>query len=71
MRKKQPISKPAGAGQRTAEDADRLGRAVEDILRNLRKGREVELPGLGRLIPGPGPTIRFEKVAREGVRGRH
>jgi hypothetical protein len=70
MRKKHPIPIPARASQRTAEDADRLGRAVEDILRNLKKGKEVELPGLGRLIPGPGPSIRFERTSKEGARGR-
>ena len=71
MRKKLPIPKPAVARKRTAADADRLGRVVEDILRSLKKGKEVELPGLGRLIPGPGPSLRFEQSAKESARGRH
>jgi nucleoid DNA-binding protein len=35
-----------------AEAADRLDRLAYRILKRLRKGEAVELPGLGRLLPG-------------------
>jgi nucleoid DNA-binding protein len=35
-----------------AEAADRLDRLAYRILKKLRRGQAVELPGLGRLLPG-------------------
>jgi nucleoid DNA-binding protein len=31
--------------------ADELDRIVHDIVRRLRQGKEVALPGIGRLVP--------------------
>jgi nucleoid DNA-binding protein len=36
----------------TAEAADQLDRLAYRILKKLRRGKPVELPGLGRLLPG-------------------
>lgn len=51
------------AGQRRiseAEAADQLDRVVHAILRRLRRGKPVSLPGLGRLMPVRAGGIRFE-----------
>ncbi|MBI5281818.1 MAG: hypothetical protein HY858_09070 [Candidatus Solibacter usitatus] len=48
-------------GQSDTQAADELDRAVEHILKRLKKGQTVALPGLGRLVPGRKPAIRFEK----------
>ncbi len=44
----------------SGEAADRLDRAVRDILCGLRQGKRPALPGLGRFVPGPG-GIAFER----------
>jgi hypothetical protein len=44
---------------RTAAAADELDRAVEQILRSLREGKPVRLPGVGDLVPGRERAIRF------------
>jgi len=49
------------SGVSRAEAADRLDRAVHDILRNLRKGRRSPLPGLGKFSPGPAGEVLFER----------
>lgn len=60
-----------GAGQNEPEAADALDRIVENILKRLRKGEVVALPGLGRLVPGPKPGFTLEKPAAKGApRGR-
>ena len=41
------------AGVSNAEAADQLDRVVHQILRGLREGKSVPLPGLGRFRPGP------------------
>ena len=43
-----------------AEAADRLDRLILQIRSNLRKGRETSLPGLGKLIRGPGGRLAFD-----------
>lgn len=53
--------------------ADQLDRVVHGILRSLRKGHRVSLPGLGTFVPGKKPTFRFEpagsgKIPRSGRR---
>ncbi|MGC8793075.1 MAG: HU family DNA-binding protein [Bryobacteraceae bacterium] len=48
------------SGVSEADAADRLDRLVHDILRRLRQGKPVSLPGLGTLLPGARPTFRFE-----------
>ncbi len=55
------------AGRSESEAADALDRVVENILKRLRKGECVSLPGLGKLVPGPKTTIRLEKPAAKGA----
>jgi nucleoid DNA-binding protein len=56
-------SKPAAA--------DELDRVIHDILKGLRKGEAVPLPGLGTFIPGKRPAFRFDSRTEEkGPRGR-
>jgi hypothetical protein len=57
-------------GQSEPEAADDLARVVETILKRLRKGEVVTLPGLGKLVPGAKSTFRLEKLTKEGARGR-
>ncbi len=54
---------------RQPEIADQLDRAVENILKRLKKGETVSLPGLGRLVPGPKTSFHFEKKTRASGRG--
>ncbi len=56
------------AGVSEAEAADRLDRVVRDILARLRKGREADLPGLGRLTTGSDGKVSFrrERGGRDG-----
>ena len=61
MSKQYLIQLLASEGQTETEAADDLSRAVVHILKQLRKGSTVALPGLGQFVPGPTPTFRFEK----------
>lgn len=61
MARQQLIQLLAGEGQTETQAADQLNRAVVHILKQLRKGESVALPGLGQFEPGPTPTFRFEK----------
>jgi len=56
------------AGLTEAEAADRLDRAVRQILTQLRKAGEAPLPGVGRLLLRGGGNVEFER--EEGKRGR-
>jgi len=47
-----------------AQAADHLDRIVNAILRKLRRGKEVSLPGLGRLKPARTGGVRFEPSRR-------
>lgn len=52
--------------------ADELARAVESILKRLKRGEAVSLPGVGRLVPGKGRQVRLEppvKGERRNGRG--
>jgi nucleoid DNA-binding protein len=40
--------------------ADELGRVVHDIVKNLRRGVPVRLPGLGTFTPGKRPDFQFD-----------
>ncbi len=40
--------------------ADQLDRVIHDILKRLKKGEAVPLPGLGTFLPGKKPGFRFE-----------
>jgi len=55
------------SGGTQGEAADRLDRMVEEILGNLRKGKETRLPGLGCFRPGAGGRLVFK---REGAKRR-
>ena len=39
------------SGMTLGEAADQLDRAVDQIVRKLRQGREAKLPGLGKFLP--------------------
>lgn len=61
----------------TSQAADQVDAAVALILRKLKKGKAVPLPGLGAFLPGPQPRFEFErrksaasKAPREPRRGR-
>jgi len=49
------------AGVSRAEAADRLDRIVNQILADLRQGKEAALPGLGRFKHGPDGRMVFER----------
>jgi|GEM_PF-3528178 len=71
MAKKELIRLLAGEDKPESEAADELARAVESILKRLRRGEPVPLPGVGRLVPGKGRAVRLEPPARRGGgRGR-
>jgi nucleoid DNA-binding protein len=57
-------------GKSEPEAADDLARVVETILRRLRKGEVVTLPGLGKLVPGPKPGFRLERPVKGGAGGK-
>lgn len=61
MAKQQLVQLLAGQGKTETQAADQLDRTVVHILKQLRKGESVALPGLGQFEPGPTPTFRFEK----------
>jgi len=48
------------SGVSQGEAADRLDRIVDQILANLRKGKETPLPGLGKFTTGPDGKVAFE-----------
>jgi nucleoid DNA-binding protein len=58
------IAKQSGVSE--GEAADRLDRIVEQILSDLRKGKEAPLPGLGKFTPGPDGKIAFEPETESG-----
>ena len=43
-----------------AAAADELDRVVHDIVKNLRRGVPVRLPGLGTFTPGKHPDFKFD-----------
>ena len=63
------LARRTGVSQ--AEAADRLDRTVQQILANIRDGKETPLPGLGKFVGGPHGRIAFEpeKRKRGGRRG--
>lgn len=50
-------------GVTRAEAADRLDAVVRQVLADLRRRRESEFPGLGRLRQGPHGQLSFEPEA--------
>jgi len=53
-------------GVSPAEAADRLDRTVQQILANIRKGKDTPLPGLGKFVVGPHGRIAFEPDHNRG-----
>ncbi len=49
-----------------AAAADQLDRVLHRILKELKKGRTVRLPGLGTLTPGRTPGFRFTPLKDAG-----
>lgn len=47
------------------EAADRLDVILQEIVSDLRKGREPALPGLGKFKHGPDGQVAFEVEARK------
>ncbi len=43
-----------------ATAADELSRVVHGIVKNLRRGLPVRLPGLGTFLPGKQPNFQFD-----------
>lgn len=57
-------------GRRGGAAADRLDAEVERIVKSLRQGKAVKLPGVGVLVPGKRTTCEFEpKREARGGRG--
>lgn len=57
--------------RRQAQDggsADALTRAVEVILKRLKRGEAVSLPGVGKLVPEGRRQVRLETVMKRGGR---
>jgi nucleoid DNA-binding protein len=48
--------------------ADALARAVESILKRLKRGETVSLPGVGKLVPAGGHQVRLEPTMKRGGR---
>ncbi len=55
---KNPGTKPVRT-RAAASDEDRVKQAVTLILKKLKRGQKVVLPGLGSLIPGAPPSFRL------------
>jgi len=55
-----------GTSLSQSQAADELDRVVHGILKKLRSGKTVTLPGLGRLKPGPCGYLTFEPARRAG-----
>ena len=45
----------------TGNAADQIDRVVNEIVRDLKRGQEVQLPGFGTLKPGAPTSFRNEK----------
>lgn len=52
------MAKQAGVSE--GEAADRLDAVVQQILTNLRKGKETPLPGLGKFVHDADGKLAFE-----------
>jgi nucleoid DNA-binding protein len=70
MAKKTLVRMMSADGVSRPEVADQLDRAVENILKRLRKGEVVSLPGLGKLVPGPKTSFHFERGKEAGSTSR-
>ena len=62
MKKPDIAKRPARRTSLTkAESADRLDGVVQQILADLRQGKEAKLPGLGKFTHGPGGQLSFRR----------
>jgi nucleoid DNA-binding protein len=62
VKKRDIVKRMAQAsGVSPGEAADRLDRVVRDILANVRKGKAMDLPGLGRFIHGDRGQVAFQR----------
>jgi len=70
MRKQEFASRLAkSTGVSPAKAADELDGVVHDVLRKLRAGKAVRMPGLGTIVPGEKPRLEPEdKRTRKGGR---
>ena len=59
-----PDSKPKPAPAPEPAAADALDAAVHQILRKLKEGKPVRLPGLGTLRPGPEKSLQFDQLTK-------
>ena len=57
-----PAQSRASRGVSTGPDADALDAAVHQILKKLKQGQSVRLPGLGTLRPGPERSIVLDAL---------
>jgi Bacterial DNA-binding protein len=55
------------SGITPAAAADQLDRILNDILKRVRRGQSVSLPGLGTFSPGPKPEFYFEQGLPHGA----
>ena len=62
MRRKPPIPKINRSPAPEPAAADALDAAVHQILRKLKEGKPVRLPGLGTLRPGPERSVLFDEL---------
>jgi nucleoid DNA-binding protein len=61
MKKPELAAKIAAKSDVSPEEAaDALDRIAHRILKRLKKGKVVNLPGLGRFLPGPKTGFEFE-----------
>ena len=62
--KKQDIAARLARKTRLSEGAaaDRLDRLIHEILRELKRGNPVSLPGLGTFHPGKQVNFQFDKT---------
>ncbi|HEX5430760.1 MAG TPA: HU family DNA-binding protein [Bryobacteraceae bacterium] len=49
----------------SAQARDRIGEMVHEIVKSLREGRPVELPGMGKLVAKPANSQKTEKRGDE------
>jgi len=67
--KKREIAKRIARQSKTSvgQAADSIDRVVQQIIADLRRGRESNVPGLGRFTVEPNGNLAFD---REGTRRR-
>lgn len=69
MSRKPPIPKTKRRPAPEPAAADALDAAVHQILKKLKEGKPVRLPGLGTLRPGPERSVLFDGLHGPGQKG--